>query len=709
MQQMVPYSNPAMASPMYGMNPMMMMNPMMSMPWMNAGVAPSAAAPLARAASVAPSAAAKKKVVIAPIKLQPSADDAGEEESLFDTDEATDAVQFGMVKPWVGTVAALTPDNAPKNNALAPDARLQLEWVYGLKSDETRQHVHLDSSNRIIFPAAAVLVAYDAQAHTQSHFFGPTDEITCVAQDPTNSNVYVVGQGAAIVDKRSSDPFLSIIDVGSGDVSALPKRHKKGICSVAVSADGSMAASCGLDDNFNIIVWDLKGREAIAQEKAMNKTKVLHMAWSTVSPNEFCAVGQDTVAFYSLEGRKLTVTAANFNGNQKQLFTCVAYTKKGTCIVGAKDGSVYAFGEQTCKKVFPVHNSVVTTILPFDGGVITAAAGQIRINNSKLEQLKSFDTGDSFARSVCVRNSTLVVATNHGDLLVIGDMSKNELPEIVHSAHHDGELYAVAPHPDASSGVFASVGEDNKLIAWNAKQRSATKVAVITTEESKRGKVIVRAATTSTHGTNQCARSIAFSPNGSHLAVGTNEGKVNIYDARSFAPITSVDCNSYGKANAKNPEHWIQALSYNPAGTCLAVGTHGSVIVLLDVAKGYAFAEKLTSHNAAVTALDWSTDGKFIASICRGYELLFRTHFSVGNLSAIVDCPFHYVSLPTRLHLARLQGFGACQCSAAQERSVGNLHLQVRLGGQRRVPTGPERRLDSVDQRVQLQGFDRHR
>jgi hypothetical protein len=33
------------------------------------------------------------------------------------------------------------------------------------------------------------------------------------------------------------------------------------------------------------------------------------------------------------------------------------------------------------------------------------------------------------------------------------------------------------------------------------------------------------------------------------------------------------------------------------------VGTHGSVIALLDVAKNYAFAEKLGSHNAAVTAL----------------------------------------------------------------------------------------------------------
>ncbi len=58
-------------------------------------------------------------------------------------------------KPWIGTVAALTPDGAPKNNASLPSAQLALEWVYGIKSDDTRQHVHIDARNRIVFPAAA--------------------------------------------------------------------------------------------------------------------------------------------------------------------------------------------------------------------------------------------------------------------------------------------------------------------------------------------------------------------------------------------------------------------------------------------------------------------------------------------------------------------------------------------------------------------------
>jgi hypothetical protein len=45
----------------------------------------------------------------------------------------------------------------------------------------------------------------------------------------------------------------------------------------------------------------------------------------------------------------------------------------------------------------------ITTLLPFDGGVLSAAAGQVRVNNAKLEQIRSFSTEDAFARSVALR------------------------------------------------------------------------------------------------------------------------------------------------------------------------------------------------------------------------------------------------------------------------------------------------------------------
>ena len=64
-------------------------------------------------------------------------------------------------------------------------------------------------------------------------------------------------------------------------------------------------------------------------------------------------------------------------------------------------------------------------------------------------------------------------------------------------------------------------------------------------------------------------------------------------------------------------------MAYSPNGNALAVGTHGIVIVLLDVKNGYAPKIKLDKHTAAISHLDWSADSAHLQSNCIGYELLF--------------------------------------------------------------------------------------
>lgn len=298
-------------------------------------------------------------------------------------------------------MSASKPDVEPKNNPSAPSATLQLQWVHGLKSDDIRAHVYVDGQGRLVYPAAAVLVALDVEQQVQSFFFGPTDEITCVAQDPTDANVFAVGQNAALVNKRSTPPFVSVFDVSSPSGSQasfkLPQLHQKGIGALAYSPDGALLASCGRDADFTIIVWDVRGKRAsVAQEKAMNREAVLHLAWSPTAPNEFCAVGKNTVGFYALQGARLVAQQAKWDPkhDRQQTFGCVAYTEKGVAVVGSKSGSVFAFLDRQCVKVFKdVHTGPVTAIRIHQGAVITAGPGQVRVNNNKLDRLATFDTG----------------------------------------------------------------------------------------------------------------------------------------------------------------------------------------------------------------------------------------------------------------------------------------------------------------------------
>jgi WD40 repeat protein len=86
----------------------------------------------------------------------------------------------------------------------------------------------------------------------------------------------------------------------------------------------------------------------------------------------------------------------------------------------------------------------------------------------------------------------------------------------------------------------------------------------------------------------------------------------------------AVDLNKFGKRNVKDQTgNWIQVISYSPSGQTCAVGTHGSVVVLLDVADGYKPKGLLKGSNSFLTHIDWSSDGTHIQTNDGAYELLF--------------------------------------------------------------------------------------
>jgi WD40 repeat protein len=56
----------------------------------------------------------------------------------------------------------------------------------------------------------------------------------------------------------------------------------------------------------------------------------------------------------------------------------------------------------------------------------------------------------------------------------------------------------------------------------------------------------------------RCARAVAFSPDGRHLAVGLNSGCVSVYDASTLQLLVTRDLNAYGKPNNRLAENWIE-------------------------------------------------------------------------------------------------------------------------------------------------------
>jgi WD40 repeat protein len=107
-------------------------------------------------------------------------------------------------------------------------------------------------------------------------------------------------------------------------------------------------------------------------------------------------------------------------------------------------------------------------------------------------------------------------------------------------------------------------------------------------------------------------RSVAFSPNGHILAIGTGEARfssasapIQLYDMTHRVPL--------GPALSGHTQE-VTSIMFNRSGTLLASGSKDGTIRLWDVQRRRPLATLLTGHSAAVNRIAFSPNGRFLAS-----------------------------------------------------------------------------------------------
>ena len=72
------------------------------------------------------------------------------------------------VKPWIGTLKAMTPTGfkPAKADGFAPNASLQLEYVYGYRCHDARSNLRYAASGKVVYHTAGVGIVLDPTANT---------------------------------------------------------------------------------------------------------------------------------------------------------------------------------------------------------------------------------------------------------------------------------------------------------------------------------------------------------------------------------------------------------------------------------------------------------------------------------------------------------------------------------------------------------------
>ncbi|WVZ55240.1 hypothetical protein U9M48_005926 [Paspalum notatum var. saurae] len=135
---------------------------------------------------------------------------------------------------------------------------------------------------------------------------------------------------------------------------------------------------------------------------------------------------------------------------------------------------------------------------------------------------------------------------------------------------------------DWSSHNVLAVGLGNCVYLWNACSSKVTKLCDLGVDD------------------NVC--SVGWAQRGTHLAVGTNQGTVQIWDATRCKRIRTMECHRLR----------VGALAWS--SSLLSSGSRDKIILHHDIRAQEDYVSKLIGHKSEVCGLKWSYDNRQLAS-----------------------------------------------------------------------------------------------
>ncbi|KAF8065371.1 quinon protein alcohol dehydrogenase-like superfamily [Lyophyllum atratum] len=117
---------------------------------------------------------------------------------------------------------------------------------------------------------------------------------------------------------------------------------------------------------------------------------------------------------------------------------------------------------------------------------------------------------------------------------------------------------------------------------------------------------------------NAIIRAVAFSPDGDHIALGFEDGKIIIMDAES-GDVESKEDDFIGH------EGWVTQIVFASDGEWMLSASRDGSIQVWDVARGQAISKPLKGHASAVTSIALSLDEKMIVAVSQGDAVVVWT------------------------------------------------------------------------------------
>ncbi|KAJ3210784.1 Echinoderm microtubule-associated protein-like 5 [Dinochytrium kinnereticum] len=518
------------------------------------------------------------------------------------------AQRFSANRPWAGAIVAPTNAVAPAKDAL-PKENLVLEYVHGFRMRDVNNTAFYVSPNTITFPAGSLGIIMNTSTNTQTFFQGHhKEDVTAIAVHPSRKYV-----ATGDIVSHESGTFIYVWDAANAGAAPVAKiavggKPMRGVADLEFSNDGKYLVAVLMDNEHTVQVyeWQKAGAKPLAADKG-STDDIFGITYNPKSPNEFVTYGVKHLKYWTLDAAsgRLSNDRGIFGAHRSQSVLSCAFLPDGTFVTGTFGGDLLFWNKNNLvKAVEKVHQGPIFSVL-FNGSVGLVTAGKEGVNVHEYPSLKVTQTvkfGAGVRSADLSAEGSLLVGLENSTLYEIKNVAKGGKPVLVlegHSAQKMEELWAAAVDPQNDT-EFVTAGDDSAVFKRSTKEK---KTIAKTKLEGK-------------------LRSIAYSPDGKTLAVGNDAGDVFLLKSSDLSRVAHKKYEARDGINSKL--HAVEVLKFSPNGKHLAVGTHDDVIYVWETsATDLKLVGVCKGHSSFVTHLDWSADSAYIQSTSGDYELLF--------------------------------------------------------------------------------------
>lgn len=384
--------------------------------------------------------------------------------------------------------------------------------------------------------------------------------------------------------------------------------HSGAVTSVAFSPDATKLASGSFDGTARI--WDVLNNRHIATLER-HSGGVTSLAWSPDGSILLVATIDGAARIWNPRTGGQVASLAGVPERVRAVGVSPDATK---LVSGSDDGSVRIWdlraGRLVASDIRGHLDSVNFVAVSRDGQQIASGSNDktVRIwDVPRLQRIPGAIGHTEGVRSVTYSPDGTKLATG-SDTVRIWNRASGQLIRTLDG--HSSRVTALAFSPDGLK--LASGSNDNAVLIWDVHtgQLATTLENTIQFLEVRSGQIAP-----SPQEKPRLVKSLAWSPDGAHLASGNFDGDVRIWHVRSGRVIRQLE----GHSGAVN------SVGYSPDGTKLASGYSDATMRVWNVRSGQKVAV-LEGHSGAVNSVCFFPDGMNLASGSEdGNIILWRT------------------------------------------------------------------------------------